>query len=200
MSFQTSWLLAYVVCCLTPRCARCRRVLELVGHHGGDIRGLTLTFQRDSEPEPQRRLHLEAEAEPEPEPEPAPDTCTDKQTLVEVAALLSSKSQHAAAAKEVLGSALTTMDEHLAAAASQGGARAVRRWIAEGASPDAKHGDGWPAVVLAAIRGRLAMLKVLHQHGAKLEATEPEFGWTALVAALLGTRGGSHRGTSWRRG
>ena len=24
----------------------CRRVLELVGHHGGDIRGLTLTFQR----------------------------------------------------------------------------------------------------------------------------------------------------------
>ena len=25
---------------------RCRRVLELVGHHGGDIRGLTLTFQR----------------------------------------------------------------------------------------------------------------------------------------------------------
>ena len=65
MSFQTSWQAARLR--LLPDVAmRCRRVLELVGHHGGDIRGLTLTFQRDA------GSSIEPEAEPEPELEPSP--------------------------------------------------------------------------------------------------------------------------------
>ena len=74
-------------------------------------------------------------------------------------------------------------DEQLAAAADKGDAKAVRRMLAGCcASPDARDGRANPALVLAAMRGHLEKLKVLHQNGANLEATD-EDGWTALIAA-----------------
>eukprot|EP01045_Picozoa_sp_COSAG04_P008881 COSAG04_NODE_501_length_13363_cov_9.158137_9_plen_1203_part_00 len=73
-------------------------------------------------------------------------------------------------------------DEKFAQAAQGGDAHEVERLLAKGVSPDAKDGEGEPALGLAAYNGHLAVLKLLQQHGANLEATNAH-GATALTFA-----------------
>ena len=77
-------------------------------------------------------------------------------------------------------------DEQLVEAVKGGDAAEVGRLLEDGADPEAKdrnrYGYGNPALMLAAEGGHLDALKLLHRHGAKLEATNAH-GATALTFA-----------------
>ena len=71
----------------------------------------------------------------------------------------------------------------LADAAEDGRHEDVARLVAEGASPDATDGEGWPALRKAAYYGHLKVLEILHGAGANLELTTGDTGQTALMSA-----------------
>ena len=67
-------------------------------------------------------------------------------------------------------------DPRLWKGAKKGDAAAIERLVAEGANPDAKNKNGWPAVVLAAQQGHAGAVSALVWLGADLAATDSE-GW-----------------------
>ena len=83
---------------------------------------------------------------------------------------------------------MSTAGAGLASAAEAGDQAAVKAHLGSGVSPDATAADGSPAACFAAWKGHLDVLEALQQAGAKLGATEPEFGWTPLIFAAANGR------------
>ena len=80
------------------------------------------------------------------------------------------------------------MDAQLWDAAQQGDAAAIvaiERLAAQGASPDAKSGNGEPAVWRAAFRGHVGAVTALARLGADLDARSSSDGTTALMDAAF---------------
>ena len=70
-------------------------------------------------------------------------------------------------------------------AAKSGETAEVERLLKEGADPEAKDGEGRPALYLAAWKGHLDALKLLRKHGATLDATDSPGHTTLMWAAYL---------------
>ena len=88
-------------------------------------------------------------------------------------------------AEAQLAEVVATMVDSDSDAAKKNKLQTMERLLAEGASADAKRvlpGEYCPALVLAAMDGHLDALKLLHKHGANLEATNSD-GETALMWA-----------------
>ena len=77
------------------------------------------------------------------------------------------------------------LDEQFFDAAAKGDAAAIERLAAEGASPDAKDGSGFPAVYVAAAYGHAGAVSALVRLGADLDARFGSDGKTALMSAAL---------------
>lgn len=74
-------------------------------------------------------------------------------------------------------------------AALNGHLEAARRLLAAGAWVDAADEGGYTALMLAASNNQPALVRLLKEHGADLNHTEPGLGWTALIwAAKQGHR------------
>ena len=80
--------------------------------------------------------------------------------------------------------AMSAKEMELARAAERSELQTMERLIAEGVSADAKDGDGYPALLMAARGGHLDALKLLRRHGANLDATNSG-GGTALMMAVI---------------
>eukprot|EP01045_Picozoa_sp_COSAG04_P019599 COSAG04_NODE_1919_length_5224_cov_1.916488_3_plen_249_part_00 len=59
----------------------------------------------------------------------------------------------------------------------------VARLLADGTSPDATCKHGWPALVNAASRGHLEVVRALLRAGAKLEVRDSTYSGTALISS-----------------
>eukprot|EP01046_Picozoa_sp_COSAG06_P044396 COSAG06_NODE_5975_length_3174_cov_8.128130_2_plen_309_part_00 len=75
------------------------------------------------------------------------------------------------------------LNPQLVEAAEAGDVAAIERLAGEGASPDAKRGDGIPAVYMAAYKEHTAAVEALLRLGADPDAAEPDYGGTALMSA-----------------
>ena len=81
------------------------------------------------------------------------------------------------------------LDARLFTAAEGGDAAAVERLAGEGASADAKNGNGTPAVARAALEGHTEVVEALLRLGCDPNAPRSD-GWTALMVAAMKGHGG----------